>query len=79
MALIQLVSNIASAVDNREPTAGVFLDLSKLSYLHHGTRGYVIYEQYQGNISHRPERQVNRMLTVFPRIIAIPQLIAFFE
>ena len=29
MALIQLVNNIASAMDNRESTAGVFLDLSK--------------------------------------------------
>ena len=29
MALIQLVNNIVSAMDNRESTAGVFLDLSK--------------------------------------------------
>ena len=29
MALIQLVNNIASAMDSRESTAGVFLDLSK--------------------------------------------------
>ena len=29
MASIQLVHNIASAMDNRELTAGVFLDLSK--------------------------------------------------
>ena len=29
MALIQLVNNITSAMDNRESTAGVFLDLSK--------------------------------------------------
>ena len=29
MALIQLVNNIASAIDNREFTAGVFLGLSK--------------------------------------------------
>ena len=29
MALIQLVNDICSAVDYREPTAGVFLDLSK--------------------------------------------------
>ena len=29
MALIQLVNNIASAMDNRESTSGVFLDLSK--------------------------------------------------
>ena len=29
MALIQLVNNIASAMDNREWTRGVFLDLSK--------------------------------------------------
>ena len=29
MELIQLVINIASAMDNRESTAGVFLDLSK--------------------------------------------------
>ena len=29
MALIQLVNNIASAMDNRESTAGVFLHLSK--------------------------------------------------
>ena len=29
MALIQLVNNIISAMDNRESTAGVFLDLSK--------------------------------------------------
>ena len=29
MELIQLVNNIASVIDNRESTAGVFLDLSK--------------------------------------------------
>ena len=29
MALIQFVNNIASAMDSRESTAGVFLDLSK--------------------------------------------------
>ena len=29
MALIQFFNNIASAVDNRQSTAGVFLDLSK--------------------------------------------------
>ena len=29
MVLIQLVNNIVSAMDNRESTAGVFLDLSK--------------------------------------------------
>ena len=29
MALNQLVNNITSAIDNRESTAGVFLDLSK--------------------------------------------------
>ena len=29
MTLIQLVNNIASAMDNRESTTGVFLDLSK--------------------------------------------------
>ena len=29
MALIQLVNNISSAMDSRESTAGVFLDLSK--------------------------------------------------
>ena len=29
MALIQLVNNIASAMDNRESTVRVFLDLSK--------------------------------------------------
>ena len=29
MALIQLVNNVVSAMDNRESTAGVFLDLSK--------------------------------------------------
>ena len=29
MALIQLVNNFASAMDNRESTAGVFLDLWK--------------------------------------------------
>ena len=51
MALIQLVNNIASAMDNRESTAGVFLDLSKAfdtidrhilpNKLHHyGIRGH---------------------------------------
>ena len=51
MALIQLVNNIASAMDNRESTAGVFLDLSKafdtidhhilLNKLdHYGSRGH---------------------------------------
>ena len=51
MALIQLVNNISSAMDNRESTAGVFLDLSKafdtidhhilLNKLdHYGTRGH---------------------------------------
>ena len=29
MALIQLVNNVVSAMDNRESTAGVFLGLSK--------------------------------------------------
>ena len=29
MALIQLVNNIASSMDNKETTVGVFLDLSK--------------------------------------------------
>ena len=29
MALIQLVNNVVSAMDNRESTAGVFLNLSK--------------------------------------------------
>ena len=50
MALIQLVNNIASAMDNRELTAGVFLGLSKafdtsnhilLNTLdHYGIRGH---------------------------------------
>ena len=29
MALIQLVNNVVSAMDNRESASGVFLDLSK--------------------------------------------------
>ena len=29
MALIQLANNIASLIDNKETTVGVFLDLSK--------------------------------------------------
>ena len=51
MALIQLVNNITSAIDNRESTAGVFLDLSKAfdtidhhilhnNLDHHGIRGH---------------------------------------
>ena len=51
MALTQLVNNIVSAMDNRESTAGVFLDLSKAfdtidrhilpNKLHHyGIRGH---------------------------------------
>ena len=51
MVLIQLVNNIVSAMDNRESTAGVFLDLSKAfdtidhhilpnKLDHYGIRGY---------------------------------------